>query len=103
MLVLTRKKGQKLIIADNIEITILETRGESVKIGVKAPKEISIFREEIYEEIKKANEQAIQEAVASDLEKFLGFNQGKKDISADYLNKIQSFTNKLKTDKTKEK
>ncbi len=103
MLVLTRKKGQKLIIADNIEITILETRGESVKIGVNAPKEITIFREEIYEEIKKANEQAIAQVVTSDLDQFLGFNRAKKEASADYINKIQSFTNKLKTDKTKEK
>ncbi len=101
MLVLTRKKGQKLIIADNIEITILETRGDSVKIGVNAPRDISIFREEIYEEIKKANEQAIQEVTASDLDKFLDFNQVQKDISADYINKIQSFTNKI--DKSKEK
>jgi len=103
MLVLTRKKGQKLIINDNIEITILETRGESVKIGVNAPKEISIFREEIYEEIKKANEQAIQEVVVSDLDKFLGLGEGKKDASSDYFSKIQLFTNKLKTDKPKEK
>ena len=58
MLVLTRKTGQKLIIADTIEITILETRGESVKIGISAPKDVSIFREEIYEEIKKTNQQA---------------------------------------------
>lgn len=103
MLVLTRKKGQKLIINDNIEITILETRGESVKIGVNAPKEISIFREEIYEEIKKANEQAIHDAVTTDLDKVMGFKEAQKDVSADYLNKIQSFTNKLKADKTKEK
>lgn len=103
MLVLTRKKGQKLIIDDNIEITILETRGESVKIGVKAPKEVSIFREEIYEEIKKANEQAIQEAMPADIENFLGLKEGKKDFSADSINKIQSFTNKLKSNKTKEK
>lgn len=58
MLVLTRKTGQKLIIADDIEITILETRGESVKIGINAPKNVTIFREEIYEEIRKTNKQA---------------------------------------------
>lgn len=58
MLVLTRKTGQKLIIDNNIEVVILETRGESVKIGINAPKHVSVFREEIYEEIKKANQQA---------------------------------------------
>lgn len=55
MLVLTRKTGQKLIIDNDIEVTILETRGESVKIGIQAPKSVSIYREEIYEEIKKTN------------------------------------------------
>ncbi|HSA06483.1 MAG TPA: carbon storage regulator CsrA [Candidatus Gastranaerophilales bacterium] len=102
MLVLTRKRGQKLIINDNIEITILETRGESVKIGVKAPKEISIFREEIYEEIKKANEQALNEMGCADLNKLTGFGGIKKDVSSDYLSKIQSFTNKLSVDKPKD-
>ena len=69
MLVLTRKTGQKLIIANNIEITVLETKGETVKIGIQAPKDISIYREEIYEEIKKANRQAQQESPqAADLD-----------------------------------
>lgn len=58
MLVLTRKTGQKLIIANDIEITILETKGEAVKIGIQAPRHITIYREEIYEEVKKANRQA---------------------------------------------
>jgi len=61
MLVLTRKPGQKLIIANEIEITILETKGDAVKIGIDAPKHIAIYREEIYEEIKKANRQAASE------------------------------------------
>lgn len=102
MLVLTRKKGQKLIISDNIEITILETKGESVKIGVQAPKEISVFREEIYEEIKKANAQALKDTASEDIDKFLGLKKPKKDVPEDYMNKIQSFTTKLKTNKVKE-
>jgi carbon storage regulator len=68
MLVLTRKTGQKLIIANDIEITILETKGESVKIGINAPKSISIYREEIYEEIRKANQQATQPVLNSALD-----------------------------------
>ena len=56
MLVLTRKKGQKLIIGNNIEIVILENDFNNVKIGVSAPKNISVYREEIYLEIKNANE-----------------------------------------------
>lgn len=62
MLVLTRKTGQKIVIANEIEITILETRGDSVKIGIAAPKQITIYREEIFEEIKKSNRQATEEA-----------------------------------------
>jgi len=96
MLVLTRKKGQKLIINDNIEITILETRGESVKIGINAPRDVTIFREEIYEEIKKANEQSQQELITADIDQLLGIQGLKKDISDDSMNKIKSFTNKLK-------
>lgn len=67
MLVLTRKTGQKIIIANDIEVTILETKGDAVKIGIEAPKHIVIYREEIYEEIKKANLQANKEADAKAL------------------------------------
>jgi carbon storage regulator len=72
MLVLTRKTGQKLIIGDNIEIIILETKGESVKIGIKAPRNITVYREEIFEEIKKANEQSTRNVLIADLD--LAFN-----------------------------
>jgi carbon storage regulator len=58
MLVLTRKTGQKLIIANDIEVTVLEIRGDSVKIGIQAPKHITIYREEIFEEIRNANQQS---------------------------------------------
>jgi carbon storage regulator len=68
MLVLTRKTGQKIIIANDIEVTILETRGDAVKLGIEAPKHISIYREEIYEEIKRANLQATEQAKASTLD-----------------------------------
>ena len=65
MLVLTRKIGQKIIIANDIEVIILETKGDAVKLGIEAPKHISIYREEIYEEIKKANLQATEQAKAN--------------------------------------
>jgi carbon storage regulator len=64
MLVLTRKTGQKIIIANEIEITILETKGDAVKIGIEAPKQITIYREEIFEEIRKSNRQATEQAQA---------------------------------------
>jgi len=82
MLVLTRKTGQKLIIDNNIEVTILETRGESVKIGIQAPKHIAIYREEIYEEIKKANlESKAQTSGTADLDQAL--NQTRELIRKD--------------------
>lgn len=58
MLILTRKINQKLIINDNIEIVILESYKNTVKIGVNAPNNVQIYREEIYNEIKKSNKQA---------------------------------------------
>ena len=58
MLILTRKTNQKLIINDNIEIVILESYKNTVKIGVNAPSDVQIYREEIYNEIKKSNKQA---------------------------------------------
>ncbi|MGD9581386.1 MAG: carbon storage regulator CsrA [Vampirovibrionia bacterium] len=68
MLVLTRKTGQKLIIGDNIEIIVLDTKGDSVKIGIKAPKNITVYREEIFEEIKKANKQSTRNVLIADLD-----------------------------------
>ena len=56
MLVLSRKKGQKLIINDNIEIVIIEADSGISKIGINAPKNVSIYREELYNELKKENE-----------------------------------------------
>lgn len=52
MLILTRKIGESLLIGDNVEITVLSIRGSQVKLGVKAPKEIAVHREEIYQRIK---------------------------------------------------
>ena len=56
MLVLARKKGQKLIINNNIEIVILDNDFNGVKIGVNAPKNITVYREEIFREIQHENE-----------------------------------------------
>lgn len=58
MLILTRKINQKLIINDNIEVVILDSSKNSVKIGINAPSNVQVFREEVYREIKKSNEQA---------------------------------------------
>ncbi|NLM46090.1 MAG: carbon storage regulator CsrA [Firmicutes bacterium] len=58
MLVLTRKSGQNLIINDNITVRILEVKGGQVKLGIVAPRNVSVHREEVYLAIKEANLQA---------------------------------------------
>ncbi len=59
MLALTRKKNESLIINNNIEITILEIKGEQVKIGISAPKEVPIYRKEVYLQIQESNKEAM--------------------------------------------
>ncbi|MDI9637374.1 carbon storage regulator CsrA [Kamptonema cortianum] len=55
MLVLTRKVNQSIIIGDEIEIVVLEVRGEQVRIGIKAPRNVDVHRKEIYEQILEEN------------------------------------------------
>ncbi len=55
MLVLSRKKNESIIIGDNIEIVVVDVKGEQVKIGIKAPREVSVHRAEVYEEIQNEN------------------------------------------------
>ncbi|OOR99136.1 carbon storage regulator [Haemophilus paracuniculus] len=57
MLILTRKIGESLLVGDDVEITVLNIRGGQVKLGVKAPKDVSVHREEIYQRIKALGEQ----------------------------------------------
>ena len=52
MLILTRRVGESLMIGDEISVTVLGIRGNQVRIGVNAPKDVSVHREEIYERIK---------------------------------------------------
>ncbi|MFW0860893.1 MAG: carbon storage regulator CsrA [Dethiobacter sp.] len=58
MLILTRKTGQDLIIGDNITVKVLEIKGDSVKIGIEAPKEVAVNRQEVYDAIRQANREA---------------------------------------------
>ncbi|GMO44267.1 MAG: carbon storage regulator CsrA [Termitinemataceae bacterium] len=58
MLILTRKTDEKIIIDENIIISIIEVRGDQVRIGVDAPKSVKVYREEVFMAIKKENEAA---------------------------------------------
>jgi carbon storage regulator len=58
MLVITRKPGERITIGDNVVVTVIEVRGSLVKLGVEAPKSISIHRQEIYDRIRKQNLEA---------------------------------------------
>lgn len=57
MLVLARKEGEVINIGDDIEIIVVELRGDKVRLGIKAPKEIAVHRQEIYLEIKRQKEE----------------------------------------------
>ena len=99
MLVLSRKTGQKLIINDNIEVIVIETRGEFVRLGIKAPKDVSIYREEIYEEIKQANQQALAQNSTDDFKLAANLMKDKKEVPADIQNKLKSSITKIQKDK----
>jgi carbon storage regulator len=58
MLALSRKKNEAIVINNNIEITVLEVKGEQVKIGISAPKEVPVYRKEVYLQIQESNQES---------------------------------------------
>lgn len=82
MLVLKRKIGESIMIGEDIEVVLLEKEGDSVKIGIHAPRNIRVFRKEIYEEIRQANQSALSSKLPSveHLQKLMQkkSNQGEK-------------------------
>lgn len=75
MLVLTRKLGESIAIDDNIKIVVVQIKGKQVRLGIKAPDDTKIHREEVYQAIQSQNEEASQ----SDLSQLAQLNEELKD------------------------
>ncbi|MBB6478689.1 carbon storage regulator CsrA [Spirochaeta isovalerica] len=60
MLILSRKKDESIIIGDNIEISIVDIKGDHVKLGIKAPRNVKVYRQEVYAAIQEQNEEALK-------------------------------------------
>lgn len=58
MLVLTRKRNQSIVVNDNIELTIIDIQGDQVRVGINAPKDVKVFRKEVYVEMTEENQRA---------------------------------------------
>ena len=64
MLVLSRKKNESIVINDEISVVIVEIRGDKVRLGIEAPKEVPVHRREVFDAIKKQEKQAAQDQKA---------------------------------------
>ena len=63
MLILSRKKDEKIMIGDSIELWVVDIRGDTVKLGIKAPREVKVFRLEVAQEIEAANQAALKSSL----------------------------------------
>ncbi len=59
MLALSRKKNEAIVINNNVEVTVLEVKGDQVKLGISAPKDIPVYRKEVYVQIQEVNKDAM--------------------------------------------
>ncbi len=69
MLALSRKKNEAIVLNNNIEVTILDIKGDQVKVGITAPKDVPVYRKEVYIQIQEAN----KESMSNDLEALADF------------------------------
>ena len=72
MLALSRKKNEALVINNNVEITVLEIKGEQVKLGISAPREVPVYRKEVYAQIQDSNKEAVDAESMEALKNLLG-------------------------------
>ncbi|MFG1610113.1 carbon storage regulator CsrA [Actinoplanes sp. NPDC049265] len=73
MLVLTRRAGESVMIGDDVVITVLEARGDVIRLGIQAPRDVRVHREEVYRELQAANREAASptDAVVEELSRNL--------------------------------
>ncbi len=68
MLVLSRRKGESVIIGDNVTITVVDVRGDQIRLGIDAPRSVKVYREEVYRQVVAENEAAARSVdAASDM------------------------------------
>lgn len=72
MLVLTRKTNQSVMIGDDVEVTVLAVMGDKVRLGIQAPREIPVFRDEIYLEMQESNADSDLATASADVDEALG-------------------------------
>jgi carbon storage regulator len=86
MLILARKTNERIMIGDDIEVSVVDIKGDQVKLGVKAPKNVKVYRQEVFEAIQAENRAAAQTANRSlpDINQYLGEgeNQGESKGSS---------------------
>lgn len=71
MLALSRKKNEAIMINNNIEITVLEVKGDNVKLGITAPKSVPVYRKEVYLQIQESNRESVNVAALDELKNLL--------------------------------
>jgi carbon storage regulator len=68
MLILTRKPGEAIVIGDNIKVTFVEIKGNQIRLGIDAPRDVKVYRQEIFDQIQAENLEAAQSQGMQDLE-----------------------------------
>jgi carbon storage regulator len=59
VLILTRRVGESIVVGDDIVLTVFEVRGDAVRVGIEAPRSVQVHRQEVYDELKRLNEQSV--------------------------------------------
>ena len=65
MLILTRRVGESIVVGDDVTVTVFEVRGDAVRIGIDAPRSVQVHRQEVYDELQAANQQAVSPSDAA--------------------------------------